>query len=102
MNNKWHYRIMSEFYGPVDSATLRQLAVRNDINRDTFVRRNDEDWVTADRVEGLFRPPQGVAVHVTQTNVPSIGTECTSVPERNCKHAQYTLGDGIDHDPPKK
>ncbi len=54
---------MSEFYGPVDSATLRQLAVRNDINRDTFVRRNDEDWVTADRVEGLFRPPQGVAEH---------------------------------------
>ena len=74
MKNKLQYKIMSEVYGPVDRTTLRQLAVRNDINRDTFVRRNDEDWITADQVEGLLRPPPGFAVHVTQTNVRSIGT----------------------------
>ena len=55
MKDEWYYKIMSDVYGPVDSSTLRELAVRNDIDRDTFVRRNDDDWITADRVVGLLR-----------------------------------------------
>jgi hypothetical protein len=46
---------MGEDRGPVDSRTLRELAVGGEINRDTFVRRNDGDWITADRIGGLFR-----------------------------------------------
>ena len=61
MNDKWYYKVMSEVYGPVDGTTLREVAVRNDIDRDTFVRRNDEDWVTADRVQGLLGPSHGVS-----------------------------------------
>lgn len=58
MKTEWYYQIMSDVYGPVDSEGLRRLATKNDINRDTFVRRNNEDWVTADRVQGLLRPPK--------------------------------------------
>ena len=54
MKPKWYYKIMGEVYGPVDSETIKELAKRNAINRDTFVRQQEYDWVTADRIEGLF------------------------------------------------
>jgi len=44
---------MGEVYGPVDGKTLQELAADNEISRDTFVRRQDDDWVTADRIKGL-------------------------------------------------
>ena len=47
---------MGEDYGPVDSRTLRELAIGGEVNRDTFVRRQGGDWMTADRILGLFRP----------------------------------------------
>lgn len=45
---------MGEVYGPVDHKELQELAATHVINRDTFVRRDDGDWITADRVEGLL------------------------------------------------
>ena len=55
MKIKWFYQVMSEVYGPVETSALKRLALNNDINRDTFVRREDGEWVTADRIRGLFR-----------------------------------------------
>ena len=54
MTTRWYYQVMGEVYGPVESKTLQELAARNEINRDTFVRRQDDNWVTADRIKGLF------------------------------------------------
>ena len=52
---RWYFRVMGEVRGPMPAATLRRLADTNDISRDTFVRMEEGEWVTADRVDGLFR-----------------------------------------------
>ena len=49
MTNDWFFQVMGLVRGPVDSRTLRELAVDGEITRDTFVRRQDGDWITADR-----------------------------------------------------
>ena len=56
MTKYWFFQVMGLERGPVDSRTLRELAVNGEINRDTFVRRQDGDWITADRVRGLLQP----------------------------------------------
>ena len=62
MTNDWFFQVMGLVRGPVDSRTLRELAVDGEITRDTFVRRQDGDWITADRVKGLLQPRQPVDV----------------------------------------
>lgn len=52
---RWYFRIMGEIRGPVAQTGLRRFAEQNDIDRNTFVRRDNGDWVTADRVAGLLR-----------------------------------------------
>ena len=54
MNTKWYYQVMGEVRGPFDQTSFRRLVDSNEINRDTFVRRDDEDWTIADHIEGLF------------------------------------------------
>ena len=54
VETEMYYQIIGEIRGPFTALGLQRLAARNDINRDTFVRRNDEDWVTADQVPGLL------------------------------------------------
>ena len=68
---EWHYQIMGREYGPVNSDKLQELAFANDINRDTFVRQDDGDWITADRVIGLFdRSQAGVQLAVESHSLP--------------------------------
>ena len=52
---RWYFRIMGEIHGPVAQAGLRRFAKQNDIDRNTFVRCDNDDWVTADRIAGLIR-----------------------------------------------
>ena len=54
VETEMYYQVIGEIRGPFTALGLQRLAARNDINRDTFVRRNDEDWVTADQVPGLL------------------------------------------------
>jgi hypothetical protein len=51
---KMYYQVMGEIRGPVSAAAMRRLANRNSINRDTFIRKEDEEWVSADHVPGLL------------------------------------------------
>lgn len=58
----WFYKLMGESIGPIRSAELKQLASNGTIDRGTLVRRSDrEDWITADRVNGLFSPDGSAA-----------------------------------------
>lgn len=54
MTGKWYYQVMGEIRGPVDRNDLRGFVNRNEINRDSYVRREQGDWITADRLDGLF------------------------------------------------
>jgi hypothetical protein len=58
MSADWYYLVMGETYGPINGKALRSLAKAGDIQPDTFVRRNGNDWVMADRVHGLFKRPR--------------------------------------------
>ena len=60
MNAKWYYQVMGEIRGPVDGNDLRGFVNRNEISRDSYVRREQEDWITADRIDALYPKP---AVH---------------------------------------
>ena len=51
---QFFFQVMGEIHGPITEPGLRRLVAQNDITRDTFVRRDDQDWVTADQVEGLL------------------------------------------------
>jgi hypothetical protein len=51
----WYYRTMGETHGPFTSIQFRQLAQERAISPLTDVRRGvDGDWVSAQRVQGLF------------------------------------------------
>jgi hypothetical protein len=58
MKVKWYYQVMGEIRGPVDGNDLRGLVNRNEIGRDSYVRREQEDWITADRIDGLYPKPK--------------------------------------------
>lgn len=53
----WHYKLMGEEYGPITAKELQEIAESGTISPDTLVRKAGlDDWVTADRVKGLFTP----------------------------------------------
>lgn len=54
MKTRWYYQVMGDVCGPVTAEELRRLAQTNAIGLDSFVRRESGDWVTADRIGGLF------------------------------------------------
>lgn len=55
---QWYYKIMGQEHGPVTSSQLKSLADDNRIDRDTHIRRSDQDtWHLADEVQKLFSPP---------------------------------------------
>ena len=58
MKREWYYQIMGEIRGPVAGSHLQRLVDRNKISRETFVRREGEEWTTADRIGGLFTSPK--------------------------------------------
>ncbi|MFO1092599.1 MAG: DUF4339 domain-containing protein [Planctomycetaceae bacterium] len=55
MSNRWHYRINGRDVGPVDFATLQQMASEERLFVDDEIRPEDsEEWVAAQTVPGLF------------------------------------------------
>lgn len=55
MAKVWYYRRGDEEVGPIDSATLRALAQRGELEQSDHVYREGlPDWVPAGRVKGLF------------------------------------------------
>ena len=54
MKAHWYYQVMGEIRGPIDPDDLRGFDLGNQLNRDSFVRRDNGDWITADRIAGLF------------------------------------------------
>jgi hypothetical protein len=51
----WFYQIMGEEIGPVSSSQLTELADKGIVTIDTLVRKEQAgDWITADRLKGLF------------------------------------------------
>jgi hypothetical protein len=69
MKVKWYYQVMGEIRGPVDGNDLRGFVNRNEISRDSYVRREQEDWITADRIDELY--PKSV-VHSRSTAEPKM------------------------------
>ena len=58
MASQWFYNVMGEQAGPISSHELKLLAERGTIARDTLVRKGfDGTWVPAQRMQGLFAPP---------------------------------------------
>lgn len=52
---KWYYQIMGEVVGPLNATELQEHARQGRITPDTFIRRaTDGQWVSAERVKGLF------------------------------------------------
>ena len=58
MNVKWYYQVMGEIRGPVNGNELRGCVNRNEISRDSYIRREQEDWFTADRIDELYPKPE--------------------------------------------
>lgn len=54
MKAKWYYQVMGEIRGPVNQNDLRGLVNRNEISRESYVRCENEEWTTADQVDGLY------------------------------------------------
>lgn len=53
---QWYYQMMGEPRGPVTPDELKQLAINGTVTRESFLRRQDmEDWVSAARVDQLWR-----------------------------------------------
>lgn len=60
MASRWFYKQKDGERGPVDSATLKELAQNGVLKPDTFIREDGSaDWRPAGEAKGLFRsPPQ--------------------------------------------
>jgi hypothetical protein len=69
MNGKWYYQVMGETLGPVDGNEFHTLVEQNEITRDSFVRRENADWVTADRIVGLFGKPLALSRNAVETEM---------------------------------
>ena len=100
----WHYRLMGEEYGPITAKELQEIAEAGTISPDTLLRKSGmEDWVTADRVKGLFtenpkqpnptaakvEPQSGVQDNSQTTNADAVVMIKFTCP--NCKK-QYNVG----------
>ncbi len=81
MTVDWYYRIMGVVSGPVDFSRLRTLALDGEIERDTFVRHGDGEWVTADQVSGVF--------HIEDFQVPE--PQAAERPVHRCPHCGSIL-----------
>ena len=54
----WTYQVMGEEHGPVSAKELKAAAEGGIVSPDTLVRKVGlDDWVTADRIKGLFNAP---------------------------------------------
>ena len=58
----WYYRQQDDEIGPVPPEIMRDRVADGTIVATTRVRREDSDWMTADRVPGLLGRSQVVAV----------------------------------------
>lgn len=55
VSTEWFYQVMGDVIGPLSPAELREHAENSLITPDSFVRKGAHgEWVTADRVKGLF------------------------------------------------
>ena len=58
MSKNWYYKVAGVPKGPVDSKTLKRLAVGGTIQPDTLIRREDkEEWSKAASIKGLLPNP---------------------------------------------
>ena len=59
----WYFQVMGETIGPISTAELRERAMNGQISDDTLIRKDGvANWVSADRVAGLFDQSQPTAV----------------------------------------
>jgi hypothetical protein len=95
----WHYKLMGEEFGPVTAKELKQAAEAGTISPDTLVRKVGlDDWVTADRVNGLFTQnptaakdePQSSIQTDSQTTKADVGPKIKFTCS-NCQK-QYSVG----------
>ena len=55
MAQEWFYKFMGETVGPLSTSEFREHATDGRIQPDTPVTRDGtDDWVSADRIKGLF------------------------------------------------
>src|SRR5688572_25163132 len=55
MTTRWHYRVDGRDVGPVDLATLQQMASDDRLlGADEIRSENSAEWVRAETVSGLF------------------------------------------------
>ena len=53
-SSQWYYQVMGTALGPLGDSKFRELARDGTIGPDTLVRSGEQDWISADRVPGLF------------------------------------------------
>ncbi|HWC88998.1 MAG TPA: DUF4339 domain-containing protein, partial [Pirellulales bacterium] len=83
---KWYYKDAEREIGPLDGPVLKQLADSGVLSPSTAVRREDmQNWVTADRIAGLFG--NGTAPIVTPTTAKSTAGAAPSADLSDFKHA---------------
>jgi hypothetical protein len=62
MATEWYVRVGNAEHGPVSSETLKRLAAEDRVTSATLVRKGSSgNWVSADRVKGLFATTDGGA-----------------------------------------
>jgi hypothetical protein len=63
MASQWYVRSKGKVYGPLDSKSLKQLAVDGKIDGSTEVAQSQSGpWSAANKVRGLFDPPPSPSI----------------------------------------
>jgi len=61
MAQEWSYKFMGETVGPLSPSELRDHAIDGRVQPDSLVTRDGtDDWVSADRIKGLFDSDAGL------------------------------------------
>jgi hypothetical protein len=83
---KWFYLADGQPAGPIDSATLKQLATTGRLKPTDKVRREDMvEWYEAKQVKGLFAPEQSQPMASPKTGAPTAAEPQSTRPLENAK-----------------
>jgi len=93
MAQEWSYKFMGETVGPLSPSELRDHAIDGRVQPDSLVTRDGtDDWVSADRIKGLFDSDAGLLLKTEDTDEDGY-EEATVVYENSTIYEESTHGD---------
>ena len=101
MASNWYYKLMGEEFGPLTSSELRQHAADGKLTRDVYIRRNNDDrWVSAESVRGLFdrQPSHSQSANTTTGSTAPPSSRAKLHTCDNCGRSIGALESTHDHD----